>query len=138
MMRLMNVMLTNDRALVLFELLARSDEHGQVPILDAAEQQVLWAIEGQLERHLVEPLDPNYRALLAEAKARISARAGDTAAEPVRGRSDCEVRCASSRSARAQGSEGLRGARIELRALPYGSNGRRSFRSTEYRPGPCA
>jgi hypothetical protein len=28
----------------------------------------LWNIEGQLERKLVEPLDPNYQRLLADAR----------------------------------------------------------------------
>jgi hypothetical protein len=35
---------------------------------DPAEQQVLWNIEGQLEKKLVAPLDPSYQELLAEAR----------------------------------------------------------------------
>ncbi|MPZ57727.1 MAG: hypothetical protein GEU91_14765 [Rhizobiales bacterium] len=65
------VKLTSDEALVLFEWLAQLDS--AVASLDAnsAEQKVLWKIEAQLERTLVEPLAPNYELLLKEARRRI-------------------------------------------------------------------
>lgn len=57
--------LTRAEALVLFEWLAR---HGDVvPAEDTSEREVLWRIEGALERVLVEPLRPDYEAALAEA-----------------------------------------------------------------------
>ena len=66
------VKLTSDEALVLFEWLVQLDS--TVVSLDAnsAEQKVLWRIEAQLERALVEPLAPNYKLLLKEARRKIS------------------------------------------------------------------
>jgi hypothetical protein len=60
--------LTKAEALVLFELLTRVDNAEALSYEDPAEQEVLWNIEGQLERKLVEPLDPNYPQLLADAR----------------------------------------------------------------------
>ena len=60
--------LSRAEALVLFEMLARLDSEQSVPFADPAEQQVLWRIEGQLEKALVEPLEPNYHELVAEAR----------------------------------------------------------------------
>ena len=56
--------LTKAEALVPFEWLARMDQSGTL----AAEQQVLWAVEGQLERILVEPLAADYEEALAAAR----------------------------------------------------------------------
>ncbi len=39
------------------------------PELDVAELTVLDRLEGELERELVEPFKPNYRELLAAARA---------------------------------------------------------------------
>ena len=72
----MNVALTNDQALVMFDLLARMDERGQTLVVDAAEQHVLWKVEAQLENQLVDLFDPNDAALLRDAKARISIESG--------------------------------------------------------------
>lgn len=75
----MKLELTQDEALVIFEWLARLDEKDALPCEDPAEQQVLWSLHGQLEKVLVEPLRPNYRELVEEARARI--RAGSTSRE---------------------------------------------------------
>ncbi len=61
--------LAHSQALVLFEWLAKHD--GALPVDDTAEQAVLWRLEGALEAVLVEHLAPDYRALVAAAKARI-------------------------------------------------------------------
>ena len=63
--------LTNDEALVLFEWLARVDSSDLLVFEDPAEQQVLWRLEGMLERVLVEPLDATYKELLAKARRRV-------------------------------------------------------------------
>jgi hypothetical protein len=60
--------LSRAEALVIFELLARLDDNGSIKCEDPAEQQVLWKIEGQLEKVLTEPLAPEYKELLARAR----------------------------------------------------------------------
>lgn len=64
------IKLTSDEALVLFEWLAHFDSVAGLDV-NSAEQQVLWEIEAQLERKLVEPLAPNYEVLLQAARLRI-------------------------------------------------------------------
>ena len=63
--------LSNDEALVLFEWLSREDQKGAIPTQDESEQRVLWELEGQLERALVEPLEGDYSAKVAAARERI-------------------------------------------------------------------
>lgn len=63
--------LTRAEALVLFEWLARVGSSESLAFEDAAEQKVLWALEGKLESTLTEPLAPNYRELVAEARRKI-------------------------------------------------------------------
>ncbi len=58
-------------ALVFFEWLARSDDAGSLPVEDPAEQQVLWRLEGQLEKTLSAPFAPNYRELLDAARREV-------------------------------------------------------------------
>jgi hypothetical protein len=64
--------LRHEEALVLFEWLARVDASGKMPIDDPAEQQVLWTLEAQLERQLVDPLAPNYQEALTRARQKVS------------------------------------------------------------------
>lgn len=68
-----SIQLTSDQALVLFEFLARFDQDERLVIEDPAEERVLSSLTGQLEKALVEPLDPAYRELLAAARARVVA-----------------------------------------------------------------
>lgn len=70
----MTIDLTDDQALVLFEWLARLDEADAFPVEDPAEELVLWALHGQLEKLLRQPFDPRYRELVAEARARVRER----------------------------------------------------------------
>ena len=63
--------LTKAEALVLFDWLARTDAAEALHCEDPAEQQVLWRIEGQLEKTLVEPLRPDYVQLVVEARRQV-------------------------------------------------------------------
>lgn len=63
--------LTSDQALVFFEWLSRQEEVNALSTDHPAEQKVLWEIEAQLERVLVEPLQAEYGALLAAARERL-------------------------------------------------------------------
>ena len=67
----MKLELTHDQALVLFEWLARLDEQDAFPVEDAAEEQVLWCLHGQLEKALSEPFRADYRELVAQARERV-------------------------------------------------------------------
>jgi len=63
--------LSRAEALVLFEWLAREDSRGPIAVDDPSERDVLWMLEGKLESILTEPLAPNYRELLAEAREKV-------------------------------------------------------------------
>jgi hypothetical protein len=67
--------LSRDEALVLFEWITVFTERDDVALNDQAEQFVLWKLEGMLEKELVEPLRPDYGALLAAARERVRTRA---------------------------------------------------------------
>ena len=60
-------------ALVRFELLARSELQDRLEVEHAAEDRVLTDLLGQLERTLVEPLEPEYAHRLASARAELTA-----------------------------------------------------------------
>jgi len=64
--------LTREPALVLYDWLWREDEAGRLPIGHEAEQSVLWTLEGELERLLVEPLHKDYVGLVEAARAHIA------------------------------------------------------------------
>lgn len=67
------ITLDDDVALVLFELLTSERlESG----LEASERNALWALEGYLEKTLVQPFSPNYGQLLEAAKASLVERFG--------------------------------------------------------------
>ena len=65
--------LTRAEALVLFEWLVRTDSADAVPVEDAAEQKVLWKLEGKLEKLLTEPLLPDYKRLVDAARQEVRA-----------------------------------------------------------------
>jgi hypothetical protein len=67
-----NLTVTKDEALVLFEFLARFNqtEHPEI-FEDQAEQKTLWILEGQLEKQLVEPFRPDYKDIINEARNKI-------------------------------------------------------------------
>jgi hypothetical protein len=67
----MNLELSDDEALVLFDFLARWEDTGRLAISDQAEQRVLWDVHALLERELTAPLNPDYARLVAEARDRV-------------------------------------------------------------------
>ncbi len=74
----MQLELDNETALVLFELLAaREEELVRLLKLEPAERNALWSLEAALERVLSEPLSPQYRALLANARRVLVERGGE-------------------------------------------------------------
>lgn len=62
---------SRDEALVLFEWLANLDDIQNKPMMDDAEQKVLWNLEAKLEPLLIEIVKPEYKKLVAEAKERL-------------------------------------------------------------------
>jgi hypothetical protein len=63
------VTLSRAEALVLYEWIAAND--GRLPVSCAGEQNVLWKLEGQLERQLPELMAPNYQELVAAARIEV-------------------------------------------------------------------
>ncbi len=73
----MAVTLTSDEALVLFELLHRWEDSGEIDtVLMPGEQTARWALSGRLESILVEPFEGNYRELVDYARQRLAERGG--------------------------------------------------------------
>ncbi|WP_158974300.1 hypothetical protein [Cellulophaga sp. L1A9] len=67
-----NLKVTKDEALVLFEFLARFNQSKHQDIFeDQSEQKILWILEGQLEKKLVEPFRPDYKDIIREARNKI-------------------------------------------------------------------
>jgi dihydroxyacetone kinase DhaKLM complex PTS-EIIA-like component DhaM len=67
-----NIEVTKDEALVLFDFLSRLNEKETVDLFeDQAEQKVLWIIEGILEKNLVEPFKPDYKEIIQQARDRL-------------------------------------------------------------------
>ena len=67
--------LTRNEAIVLFELLSRYADGSALAIADQAEQRVLWDLCSMLERELHEPISPDYDELLARAREAVRDRA---------------------------------------------------------------
>lgn len=63
--------LTGDAALVLFEWVSRFNKREDVEFEDQAEQRVLWDVEASLEAALAEPFSGDYDRLLADARERV-------------------------------------------------------------------
>ena len=80
---LVPVVLSADEALVLFDMLARSGDAGSPVVEHPAEEQVLWRIEGALERQLVAPFDRDYAEQLAAAQTRITQSATGRSEPPA-------------------------------------------------------
>jgi hypothetical protein len=69
--KVLRIELGSDEALVLFEFLARCDDAESLPLIHPAERQVLWRVEGQLEKLLVEVFSPEYTELVRQARERV-------------------------------------------------------------------
>ena len=65
------ISLTKDEALVLFELLSRFSDSDKLEIEHQAEERALWNLNCSLESVLVEPLKENYFELLQAARERL-------------------------------------------------------------------
>lgn len=63
--------LTSDEALVLFDVLHRWEDDGQAPTSDVGEREAFNALSCALETALVEPFDADYDALVRSARARL-------------------------------------------------------------------
>ena len=66
------VLLSQDQALVLFEFFSRFSETNQLRLKNNAEFVALSEIAAQIEQTLVQPLQPDYSDLLAGAQARLA------------------------------------------------------------------
>jgi hypothetical protein len=67
----MKLELTADEALVLFDLLTRTENAGSIPTKDSAENRVLEMLLCKLEKEQVAPFGPDYDSLLEKARSRI-------------------------------------------------------------------
>ena len=63
--------LTKDEALVLFEFVSRFSDEDKLEIVDQAEQRVLWNVCCQLEKQLVEPFSADYLASVERARNKV-------------------------------------------------------------------
>lgn len=70
--QIINLEITKDESLVLFDFLSRfnQSEHKEI-FEDQAEQKTLWILEGQLEKQLVEIFKPDYKDIISDARKRI-------------------------------------------------------------------
>ena len=67
----MKIEIHKDETLVLYDFLYRANQNESIVFEDQAEQRVLWNLEAELERQLVEPAFPNYTELVKEARNRV-------------------------------------------------------------------
>jgi hypothetical protein len=75
----MQIDLSDDEALVLFELLSRYEEQGSnrtLLVREAAERNALWSLSASLEKQLVAPFQKNYEEMLSAARARLEEQGG--------------------------------------------------------------
>jgi hypothetical protein len=75
----MTIELTEDEALVLFELLQGygvSNNGRNLAVERAAERNALWALEAALERTLVTPFRADYAEKLDDARQRLELQGG--------------------------------------------------------------
>ncbi len=67
------ISLTDDEALVLFELLHRWEDTGQIsPPQHQAELTALWNLSALLKRTLQQPFSPEYGQLVTHARERLT------------------------------------------------------------------
>jgi hypothetical protein len=67
------IRLTRDEALVLFEFFWRFQEQDRLRLMNNAEFIALSAISAQLDKALTEPLDDDYDQKLYDAQSRVAA-----------------------------------------------------------------
>jgi hypothetical protein len=69
-----NLAIGRSEALVLFEMLADFYNQPVLELSGPAERLALVRLHGALEKTLVEPLMPNYRAIVDEARSSLTAQ----------------------------------------------------------------
>lgn len=68
----LNLKITKDESLVLFDFLSRFNlSENQEIFEDQAEQKTLWILESQLEKQLVEPFKTDYKNIINEARNKV-------------------------------------------------------------------
>jgi hypothetical protein len=67
-----NLALSKNEALVLFELLSRFSEEEKLEIQYKSEEQVLWNVQANLEKLLSEPFSKEYSTLLDIARKKLT------------------------------------------------------------------
>jgi len=74
------ICLTRDEALVLFELVVRltAGDASSLPLEHPSEKAALWALEGALEKSLVEPFKADYKNVVRVARENLSKKSGVT------------------------------------------------------------
>ncbi len=76
--KLIEIKLSGDEALVLFEFVSRFSDDGALSIVDQAEERVLWNICCALEGHLVTPLNnQNYKQDVEAARSKVRDQVDD-------------------------------------------------------------
>ena len=76
---MVNIQLTDQEALVLFELLSEYgdiDDGRVLAIQHAAERNALWALLACLEKNLVAPVQPDYAEQLKAAREQVEKAGG--------------------------------------------------------------
>ena len=63
--------LTKDEAIILFEFLSRFSNEDILEISDQSEERVLWNIQCDLEKILSEPFSEKYKEILEKDRDRI-------------------------------------------------------------------
>jgi hypothetical protein len=66
------ITLSDDEALVLFEFFARFDASDDFTLRNTAEYLAFSRVSAQLDKALVEPFKPDYKALLSAARDRLA------------------------------------------------------------------
>jgi len=62
------IKVSKDEAIILFEVLTRFSEENNLQIEDEVETKVLWSLQAELEKVLVEPFQENYIEKLNNAR----------------------------------------------------------------------
>ena len=72
MTKKINIKITKNEALVLFDFLSRLNQNDNIDFFeDKAEKILLWNIESELEKELEDIFDSNYKLILEKARTEI-------------------------------------------------------------------
>jgi hypothetical protein len=74
---LVQIELSKDESLVLFEWLSKQSNADKPIEISAVEQYSLDRLLAKLEKELVEPFDPNYKCILDKAQKQLAVKVGD-------------------------------------------------------------